>query len=170
MEIRNFTLEGYQNYAKIENKISALLEEIYADKYLPLMIAINETVLNAAKYHINGFEKANITILFRIFTNELRVSIKSNTKTFDAFSYQNKLKKILENEKDVMIEWGDYIGDRDVGRGFWYILSAVDYLFMDEFGDEITLVIRKTKSDLPEVNSLYYLIPKFLVMRNGVIY
>ena len=69
-----------------------------------------------------------------------------------------------------MTEWGDYIGDRDVGRGFWYILSAVDYLFIDEFGDEITLVIRKTKSNLPEVNSLYYLIPKFLVMRNGVIY
>ena len=170
MEIRNFNLKGYQNYAPIENKITALLTEIFADQHLPLMIAINESVLNAVKYSVDGIEEANVSILVRIFSKELRITIKSNTKYFDAFAYQKKLQNILETESNLTMDWGDYIGDKDTGRGFWYILSAVDYFLINEFGDEVTLVIRKPQLLSSQVDSLYYLIPKFLVMRNGVIY
>lgn len=169
MEIRNFSFKGYQNYEPIQESLDELLKDIFGKENLPFLIAINEAVLNAAKYSVYGLREADIHISVRILTDEVRVTVASETHPFDAVKYRERLQSLLVDEVTAALDWGDYIGDSDAGRGFWYILTAVDYLYIDEKGQEITLVARIPMTVLPEVKRLDYLIPKFYVRQNGVI-
>lgn len=133
-------------------------------------IALTEAVNNAARYSVDGMEKARITISIRIMQGDVSVSVRSKTRPFDALEYQQKLNNLLSDKKVARMDWNDYTVHQLGGRGFWYILQAVDYLYVDANGQEVTLCAKTPMS--PDEDITYRvgdLVPRFLVKQNGVI-
>lgn len=172
MQFSTHTYEftGYQNYEKTQKKIETLLTDAFEAENYRFLMAVNEAVCNAARYSLYKPQKARITIEVRVMNYDVAVKVSSPTSPFRAEEYQKKLRRILDDKKVREMEWGDFLGFQLTSRGFYYMLSAVDYLYVDEKGQSVTLCA-KTPYDpsQPYSTKLGDIIPKFLVSKNGVI-
>lgn len=172
MQFSTHTYEfvGYQNYEKTQKKIETLLFDAFEAENYRFLMAVNEAVCNAARYSIYRPQNARITIEVRIMNYDVAAKVSSATSPFRASEYQKKLRRILDDKNACEMEWGDYLGFQLASRGFFYMLSAVDYLYVDEKGQHVTLCA-KTPYDpsQPYSTKIGDIIPKFLVSKNGVI-
>ena len=167
-----FSFVGYKNYPAISQKLQMYLGNFYIadqEKLMRFQIAVDEAVLNATKYGLAGWEKTKVSIKISMTGDFIYFTVSSHTTGFDAFSFQRKLKNMLKDENYRAMTWNDYTGDTEKGRGVWFILSAVDLLFMDAEGQAVTLSLN-TRSDYDDSLLIHSLVPRFCVVKSGVIY
>lgn len=170
MELKTFRFTGFQNYERYTEQIEQIFNACFQGENDNFFIALTEAVNNAARYSVYGMQKAKITISIRIMQSDISVTVASKTRPFDALAYQQKLMDLLHNPRVANMEWGDYTIKQLGGRGFWFILQAVDYLYVDADGQAVTLCA-KTPMDENAIPTAKVgeLIPRFLVKQNGVI-
>lgn len=167
--IYSYDIVGYDDYF-----ISVLpdLQEILS-KAIPVenyfIIAVNEAVCNAAKYSIYGHEEAKINIEIVVTPEDLTVTVKSKTKPFDAIKYRDDLRKLKENSSYQDMPWSEYTGLSAKSRGFWMMLMAVDYLYMDANGEKISLNVSLPYRSEEALRTIGELVPRFFVEKDGVI-
>lgn len=167
-----FSFVGYKNYPAISKKLQMYLGNFFItdqEKLMRFQIAVDEAVLNATKYGLAGWENTKVSIKISMTGDFIYFTVSSRTTGFDAFTFQRKLKDMLRDESYRTMAWNDYTGDTEKGRGVWFILSAVDLLFMDAKGQAVTLSMN-TQSNSDDSLLIYSLVPRFCVVKNGVIY
>jgi anti-sigma regulatory factor (Ser/Thr protein kinase) len=169
LELKTFHFTGLQNYERYAEEIDHILNACFQCENDFFFIALTEAVNNAARYSVYGMSKARITISIRIMQNDIAVTVQSKTRPFNAFAYQQKLIALLNDPETCDLDWGDYTIKQLGGRGFWFILQAVDYLYVDANGQEVTLCAKTPMADKNPSGKVGDLVPKFLVKQNGVI-
>ena len=168
MKICKYKFKGYEEYSTVSEKIfSDLFGSSNDNSYFQL--AVNEAVINAAKYSIYGINAAEIEIEIHVTDSDISISIHSVTRPFDVKKYRNQMKILLNDPKVKDLDWGDYTAQTERSRGFWYMLTACDYLYMDINGEEITLCVRKDSLNKQLTTRISQLVPRFLIRENGVI-
>lgn len=147
--------------------VSKELVDIFApvlpDPESRFLLAVNEAALNAAKYSVYGVLSAQISIDIYFDSHEVRVRIKSQTQPFDVLQYRDRLRQLAEDPKTMHLDWGEYTGVSDKSRGFWYMLSAVDYLVIEATGQHITLVRRLPFHRSDDSMVIRKIVPRFNV-------
>ena len=69
------------------------------------------------------------------------------------------------------MRWGDYTSYMQRSRGFWLMLQPCEYLYLDVSGKRVSLVVRLPFSSArASQDRIKYLVPKFLVEKDGVIF
>lgn len=169
MELYKFSFTGYQNYYQVENEIGELLARAFKHNNPRFIIAMNEAICNAAMYSICGIMSAAIEINIRLTDYDIAVNVQSTTNIFDTKKYQANLQTIAKDPVIAAMDWGDYMADKDNGRGIWYMLTAVDYLYFDTLGQSITLVTHTDSKIINTSTKIGELVPRFLVNEGGVI-
>lgn len=170
MKTHQYEFTGYQNYEEVQKKLEHDCRIALGTDNYPFYLAVNEAVLNAAAYHVDGPEKARIRITLSIFAFDINVTVSAHTRPFDAGRYRDELRKLLADKEIREMDWGDYTADSDKSRGFWYILSAVEYCTVDVDGQEITLAVPRPYNPEKRLSMrIKDLVPKFYVKTNGVI-
>lgn len=164
-----YNFVGLQNFTPVAERLYAQFEQVfgYRDEYYQQ--ALEEAVCNAARYSIYKPEKAEILILVRQMAYDIAVTVISRTRPFDAIAYQKKLRSLAADPKYRDMDWGDYIGLTTASSGFWYMLTGVDYLYIDDDGQSITLSKNTIKKSEIVTTKIGMLVPRFLVRKNGVI-
>lgn len=169
MEIIRFEFVGYDHYGDIYPELEKyIFKSMQAENYY-FMMAINEAVCNAAKYSVAGIKNVKIKIELKIMQHDVMVSVFANTRPFDAKEYQKNLLELLKNPAISKMDWGDYTADSEMSRGFWYMLTAVDFLSIDKNGANITLCSRIPFKEKAISTKIEYLVTKFRVKNNGVV-
>ena len=159
---------GYDAYfEKAFPEIEAILYEVLHDEEGHFLIAINEAVCNAAKYSIDGDDKAEINIEVAITPDDVGVSVACPTKHFDADRYRQDLRLLAESKKHT--SWSDYTGVSARSRGFWLMLMAVDYLCIRQDGNSIYLNVSRPWRQDVVTKTIGDLVRRFFVKKNGVI-
>ena len=170
MEFREYRFEGYQNYEDVQKDIGKVLEGCFGCVNPYYGLAMNEAVCNAAKYSLDGPAKAKIIIQLRTTPDDVALAVLARTRPFDATRYQRELRALLLRPEIRSLEWGDYTADTEKSRGFWYILMACDYMYMDAKGQSVTICrSRKFDPDEEVDTHIERLVPRFLVCKDGVI-
>lgn len=169
MDIFRYQFTGYEAYQEVlpllQDKICAAVQD---DEY-HFVLAVNEAVCNAARYSIQGPYAAEIKIKMRITDCDITVSVFSKTVPFDAIQYRDRLLKLTDNPQIAAMDWGDYTANTEKSRGFWYMLTACDYLYMAEDGQQITLCARTPCQSQNFTTKIGDLVPRFFVEKKGVI-
>ena len=158
------------------DEVMPWLETLY-DRYLQdedghYLIAVNEAVCNAAKYANDGPALAPIDIEVVITPGQdISVSVRSDTQPFNVEMFRDNMRKLAADDspwKDR--EWCDYTGSTERSRGYWLMLMSVSYLYIRSDGKEVTLY-----ADIPfqkehVTRKISDIVPRLLLMKNGVIY
>lgn len=137
--IKEFKFRGYQNYENYREEIKMLVNEATQDEDMRYYLAINEAVCNAAKYSVSGVLDAEITIKIRLEKSSIHTLVSCQTKPFNARKFREKLRQLAREQTLANMDWGDYTHDAVSGRGFWYMLSACDFIFVEEKGQKVML-------------------------------
>ena len=167
--IHTYEIVGYDAYfVDVLPDLTEILSELTEDNSY-FIIAVNEAVCNAAKYSVYGYEEAKIKIELVITGEDITVTVISKTKPFDAIDYRNKLLKINEDPKLKDMPWSEYTGISDRSRGFWMMLMAVDYLYIDANSDKISLNISLPHKKAEVTLTIGELIPRFFIEKDGVV-
>lgn len=167
--IHTYEIVGYNAYfTDVLPELTEILSNL-TDDNSNFLTAINEAVRNASKYSIYGFEEAKIKIELVITNEDVTVTVVSKTKPFNALEYRNKLLKLKEDPKSKDMPWSKYTENLKRGRGFWIMLMAVDYLYMDINGDKISLNISLPRKADEVTSTLGELIQRFFVEKDGVV-
>ncbi len=168
---RHFQCTGYKEYLEeVAPKLVSIFEELMPDPDSKYFLAVNEAVLNAAKYSVFGVLTAQMDIDVRVDETEIRTRIDSQTNPFDAIQFRDHLKKLADDPATAAKDWGDYTGVSDMSRGFWIILSAVDYMVIEATGQHITLVRRLPWNRADDTSQIGRIAPRFCVeTQTGVI-
>ena len=167
--VKDFSFVGYDAFfSQIMPEIYALINECGEEDALDEFVnALTEAVCNAAIYAVDGMDAAKIFMNFIIADEQVKVTVSSKSKNFDVSSFRKKLMKIAVG-KDGELDWQDYVGDSQQGRGIWLMLSFFDAVCIAIDGSEVTLITR-----LPlrctQVNTVKKIVHKFFIVRNGVI-
>lgn len=168
--IKEYRFFGYQNYEPCRQEIKNLVNGITRDEDMRYYLAINEAVCNAAKYSIAGIMDAEISICIRIDSHSIHTRISCQTQKFDARRYREKLRGWARDEKIRDMDWGDYTHDQISGRGFWYMLSACDYIFVDEDAQQIMLHCSlPVNEEQKKRTHIRQLVPRLFIDNRGVI-
>lgn len=172
MSIKEFDLVGYEEYEKIFDDLqSTIFEKMQSPNYY-FLSAITEAVLNAALYSEDGLKKTKIRINLNVSPDDIKVCVCSLSKPtfFDAKAYQKKLLELYKDPVLKELKWGEYTRCSEQSRGFWLMLTGVDYLVMDYLGRHISLCARVPFEAGSISLKIEDLVPKFYVMdKNGVI-
>jgi len=165
-----FEIIGLDDYENIVDRFYSLIDQVFGYKDLFYLQAVEEAVCNAGRYSVYGPEKAQILILMRVAAYDIAVTVISKTHPFDALGYQKKLRS-LANSKYADMDWGEYVGLTTASSGFWYMLTGVDYLYIDSDGQSITLSKNRMRraAEKNVSKKISVLAPRFLVKENGVI-
>ena len=164
---------GYNNYdGAICDELKRILFDAFKMNNSYFNLAVNEAVCNVAKHSVEGAD--NVHCFINILVSEVDVSVRIRGKTipFDAKEFQKRLQTIRDTPQLTHMEWGDYLNtvNLDMGMGFWYMLTGVDYLCIERDGSEIMLTTMlpcdRSKGRNTTIN---YLVPRFLVRDKGVI-
>lgn len=170
MQIYTYNFVGYEQYSEIAIAISNKLYEKFKVRNFATEIALNEAVINACKYSIFDISNAPVEIELKINERDFSISVKAPTKDFNVKKYRQNLLVLIDNPKYKNMDWGDYTGDSEKSRGFWYMLTACDYLYMSANTNKITLCISVEKFlEKKPVTGIYQLVSRFLIDDNGVI-
>lgn len=169
MNIFHYNFTGYEAYQEVLPVLQEKICDVLQDDEYHFILAVNEAVCNAARYAVKGPSEAEIKIKLQITESDVTVTISSLTVPFDVVRYRENLLKLVENPDVSKMEWGDYTGDTDKSRGFWYMLTACDYLYMAEDGQQITLCARVPFNPNKFTTKIGDLVPRFYIEKNGVI-
>lgn len=169
MNIFRYEFIGYEAYQEILPVLQEKLCNALQDDEYHFVLAVNEAVCNAARYAIKGPSEAEIKIKLQITESDVTVTVRSATVLFDVIRYRERLESLSNNPEISKMEWGDYTGDTDRSRGFWYMLAACDYLYMAEDGQQITLCARAPYDSKKFTTKISDLVPRFYIEKNGVI-
>lgn len=164
-----YDLIGYDSYFESAfPEIEGILAETLGDDEGHFLIAINEAVCNAAKYAVEGDEKAAIRIELLVTDDDVTAAVACLTKPFDAEGYRQDLRRLASKNKK--LTWSDYTGDSERSRGFWLMLMAVDFLYIATDGNRISLNVSRPWKKETATKLIGDLVPRFFVEKNGVIY
>lgn len=167
--IHTYEIVGYDAYfVDVLPDLTEILSEL-TDENSYFIIAINEAVCNAAKYSVYGYEEAKIKIELVITNEDVTATVISKTKPFNALEYRNKLLKLKENPKLKDMPWSEYTGISERSRGFWMMLMAVDYLYIDINSDRVSLNISIPRKAEEVTLTIGELIKRFFVEKDGVV-
>ncbi|KHM52787.1 hypothetical protein NZ47_02830 [Anaerovibrio lipolyticus] len=168
--VKNYNFVGYDEFfIKIMPEIIELITPhgISEDAVDEFVGSFTEAVCNAAQYSVDGMDSAKIFINLILTNEQLKITVGSVTTSFDANSLRSSLKKLAVSEAG-NLDWQQYVGTSQQGRGIWLMLSYFDAVCIGSDGNEITLISR-----LPlrctEVNTIKKIVHKFFVVENGVI-
>lgn len=168
--IHTYEIVGYDAYfSNVLPDLTEILSQELADENSYFLVAINEAVCNAAKYSVYGYEEAKIKIEFVVTKEDITVTVISKTKPFDALDYRNKLLKLKNDPKLKNLPWFDYTGLSTLSRGFWMMMMAVDYLYIDINGNKVSLNITLPYKTEEITQTIGELVPKFFVEKDGVV-
>lgn len=136
--IKTYHFVGHSQYRFFQSEIKELIMAASLDKEMDFYLAINEAVCNAAKYSINGYKNADISICIKLDNYSMTAVISSETVHFNANAYLQRMKDLAKSKSRNM-EWGDYTHDSIGGRGFFYMLQACDYVTLSPDGNVVML-------------------------------
>lgn len=161
----SFSFRGYPEYQEYLPKIEKIIQS-RTDQPFPLVLALNEAVCNAAKYSVAGPLNAEITVSMRIICSSIIIAVSARTIKFNALAYKKKLEKIAQDNGNKV--WTDYVGIDPVSRGFWIMLSAVDYLAIKDNGNVVKLFFNIDRLYDESSKKIAVLVRKFMVEKDGV--
>ena len=168
MQIETFEFSGHSAYVDSLPKLRAYLSFLRDEKYT-FEMALNEAVLNAAKYSVDGPKAAVIRVEFRITGYDLVAKVSSRTKPCDMFFYRDKLRNIAARPEFVGADWQEYVGDTEASQGFWYMLRGVEYLYMEHQGQSVRLCTRVPFRQDFVTEKMSDLLLRFYVEKDGVL-
>lgn len=137
--IYKYEFLGIDGYVKHIDEIKRVCKEALKTTDRGYYMAINEAVCNAARYAVVGPEKVFIKVMIRVDPNEIKTKVESVTKKTDILCYREKLRGYAVNEDFKGKDWQDAWNGKTAGRGFWLMLSACDYIFVDRYGQHVEL-------------------------------
>ena len=168
MQLKNFDFVGHSAYVDglpaVREYLSFLKDENYCFE-----MALNEAVLNAAKYSVDGPQQAKISIRFRSTDYDLIAKVSSRTKEFDMFAYREKLRNIAARPEFSGSDWQEYVGDTEASRGLWFMLRGVEYLYMEHRGQSVRLCTRVPFRQDFVSDTMIDLLPRFFIEKDGVL-
>jgi len=170
-DIRHYHIVGYDAYfEQVMPDLQKIIEDTLLDKDDNFLIAVNEAVCNAAKYANDGSALAPIDIDVVITSEDISVSVQSDTQPFNVEMFRNNMRKLAQDPAWRDREWCDYTGSTERSRGYWLMLMSVSYLYIRSDGKEVTLC-----ADIPfqkehVTRKISDIVPRLLLMKNGVIY
>ena len=171
MKSKTYDFEGYTAFfdTGIMNRISDSLDR-YGDGTM-YMTSIVEAVSNASKFSVQGEEKAHIRLSIKTTADDIITTVSSETRSFDVAAFHRSLKQLAEDHETGAKEWGEYLGLKETSRGFWYMLTGVEYLFVDTETSEVTLVARIPFPPAEEHSlKIRDLVSRFYTKKGGIIY
>ena len=166
-EVRKYHVNGYHEYQNIEKDLHSFLSKIFGDDNIHFRIAINEAVCNTAKHTNVDNNGADIEVV--VTNNAVDVIVRAKTFNFDAKEYKKKLLELAQNKRYQVMDWGTYTEMFNLGMGFWYMMSGVDYLIVERDGSSITLSTALPFIKGEPVTQIGKLVPRFFVRDRGVI-
>ena len=169
MRILAYDLVGESAYVNAVDIIRKDLECLHDDDYA-FDMAVNEAVLNAAQYSVDGAEKAKIHIEFHVTDYDVVTKVSSKTKHFDMFAHRNQLLAMVLRPDFKSVDWTDYVADSDrLGRGSWYMLSGSDYIYMDRYAQYVCLCASNPCNKDAKTSNMRDLLMRFFVVKDGVL-
>lgn len=166
----NYVFTGYAGYAAVERKIRIILDEAFGQNNPHFMIAVNEAVCNTAKHSADSEEDNAVDLKLVVTGAEVKVTVTAQTSFFDAEHYRQNLRELAKNRKHNYKEWPDYVVPKNLGMGFWYMMTGTDYLIVEHDGSSITLVkslpYKKPQAVERRIDKL---VDRFLVRHKGII-
>lgn len=167
--VKNFEFIGYDDF------FTNVLPDIYdivnsygiSDAIDEFVSALTEAICNAAIYSTDGMEYAKILMNIILTDDQIKITVSSVTVKFDANDFKTKLKKIAVSP-DGNLDWQQFVGISQQGRGIWIMLSFFDAVCVGRDGNEITLISR-VPLRCAEVNTIKKIVHKFFVVQDGVI-
>lgn len=128
--------DGYQDCCfEIKQIFKQNLDVVNLNYYF----AVNEAVCNAARYAKEGNDNVKVHLKIEIESTGIKTTIESKTIPVDMLAYRNKLKNFSMNPEHQGQTWQEAWKDQLSGRGFWLMLSACDYIFVDRYGQRVVL-------------------------------
>lgn len=134
-----------------------------------LQIAIVEAVNNAARYSLDGLERADIHITLNMHLKDMTISISSKTKPWDVKQFVRGIKVLAQDDNWRNKDFGEYKGDRLSGRGIWLMLEACDYLYIDTKTNTVTMAISYPYKSQFITQKIGVLASRLYIIDNGVI-
>lgn len=170
-ENHSFEVIGYDDYCeKVMPKLEDLLARTLQDSEGHYMIAINEAVCNAARYAVAGHDNVCIQLDMLINDGDIKTAVQADTLPFDVLQFRKEMAELAEDENIAEMEWGDYTGHSKSSRGYWYMLMACEYLYIDTTGKKVTLCAKRPFSPNHIAKKISDLVPRLYVEQNGVIF
>ena len=168
MRIEKFEFVGHSVYVDGLPALRDYLAFLQDDNFA-FEMALNEAVLNAAKYSLDGPEAAKIHIEFRITEYDLVAKVSSLTKPCDMFAYREKLRKIAAMPEFSGSGWQEFVGDTEASRGLWFMLRGVEYLYMEHRGQSVRLCTRVPFREDFVTERMSDLLLRFFIEKDGVL-
>ncbi len=168
MIIRKYDVIGFEGYLDILSEIQDDLVVLKDPNYY-YECALNEAVCNAARYSVDGIQNAKITIDMRISGSDVETTVSSHTRVFDVIRYRNLMRQLANDPKYGELDWVEYTGLSEKSRGIWMMLTACDHLYYESHGQSVTLCARIPTEEARITKKIKSLLPKFLVLVNGVV-
>lgn len=167
--VKNFNFTGYDAWwddimPQIESMISPYGSTEAVDEFIN---GLAEAVCNATMYNPDGIDGAKVYLYVIITDSSIKVTVRAKTRSFDTIKFRLKLKQLaLEGGADM--DWQQYVGLTQKGRGLWLMLSTFDAVCLEQDGNEITLTSRLPLRTA-EVDSIGKIVHKLFISKNGVI-
>ena len=168
MRIKTYDFVGESDYINAVDDIRKYLCFLLDDDYAYDM-AINEAVLNAAQYSIDGPDNAKIHLEISFTAYDVSTKVCCETKSCDMLAYREQLRSIAARPENKGMDWADYVADSDGSRGLWYMLGGTEYIIM---GHQAQYVCLCTKNPFPrerETKKMQDLLMRFFVEKDGVL-
>ena len=167
----NFTFTGYDNYyEQVEPLLECLLTDALQGGYECYLMAISEAVCNAARYSVAGEDRVSVCLDILINEGDIKTIIQADTQPFDVCQFRQDMNKLAADELLSEMDWGEYTAFSGKSRGFWYMLMACEYIFVDVTGDRITLCARRPFEQHHMTKKIGELVQRFYVEKDGVIF
>lgn len=168
-EYYEFQFQGWESYKdEIEAQVAPVITKTIQDENKHFLKAIHEAVRNAAAYG-RAAEKTWIVLRLLINDKDVKVQIKADNQPFDVRRFQQRLQRLAKDEHFGQMDWQDYVRN-EKGRGFWKMLSAVEYLCMDVSGKMLTLCAKRPFKPQHIQSRIRILVSRFYLEKNGVIF
>ena len=131
--------------------------------------ALNEAVCNAARYAKEGNDSVQINLKIELEGSGIKTTIESKTIPVDMLVYRDKLKCFSMSPDHKGKNWQEAWKNQLSGRGFWLMLSACDYIFVERFGQRVVLHTPKTFQKGLIQHQMDEIISRFFIDDKGMI-
>lgn len=168
MRTEKFEFPGHSAYVDALPGLQERLSFLHDDSFA-FEMALNEAVLNAAKYSVDGPDAAKIRVEFRATGYDLVAKVSSRTRPCDMFAYREKLRSVAARPEFSGSDWQEYVGDTEASRGLWFMLRGVEYLYMEHLGQAVRLCASVPFRQDFVTERMDRLLLRFYVEKDGVL-
>ncbi len=171
MKYYSYTFCGAKEYdVNVFPLLDAIFMETLADPEGHYFIAVDEAVTNALHYGKQGADAEKVVVEVRLTESDITTVVLSDSRPFDVLLFRDKMRRIAENPQLAEMPWGEYTSCTQRSRGYWLMLQACEYLYLDVSGKRVSLVQRiPCLSDYVSRDKIKHLVPRFFVEKGGVI-